>query len=324
MVSIVFVDGTCPHPYTAKTLEQDDCRLGGAEIALVSLAAGFSEHKVTVLQYGRQKREICDGIEYREITDVEGLPADVVILLRLPDGLPVVRGQWPEAKLVLWLHDQHDESLSKCREVIIESRAKVVVGSKYHKERLGEFLGKDVELEVIYLPVSDSLQPLGIHVNPRKLTFASSPSRGLGSVLALFAKARLHIEGLELFVFNPSYRTQDFPTQRGVHFFGRVTQAVLWKHLGESLCLFFPQIEEPESFGYVFAESHALGTPVLAHPFGSAPELLREEELVDGRDESAVLARLEKWVEGERPEVSALPEYRKNYVVKRWNELLQL
>src|ERR1700680_4582211 len=45
--------------------------------------------------------------------------------------------------------------------------------------------------------------------------------------------------------------------------------------LGNAAALLFP-IEWPEPFGLVMIEAMACGTPVIAHPFGSVPEIIRE------------------------------------------------
>lgn len=46
--------------------------------------------------------------------------------------------------------------------------------------------------------------------------------------------------------------------------------------LGNAAALLFP-IEWPEPFGIVLIESLACGTPVIAHPFGSVPEIIQDQ-----------------------------------------------
>jgi glycosyltransferase involved in cell wall biosynthesis len=62
-----------------------------------------------------------------------------------------------------------------------------------------------------------------------------------------------------------------------VEFLGEVGEPDKWSLLGGALCLLFP-IEWPEPFGIVTIEAMACGTPVIARPYGSVPEIV-----VDGR-----------------------------------------
>ena len=58
-----------------------------------------------------------------------------------------------------------------------------------------------------------------------------------------------------------------------VHFAGEVDDEQKQRLLGSALALLFP-IDWPEPFGLVMAESMACGTPVIARPKGSAPEVM--------------------------------------------------
>jgi hypothetical protein len=46
------------------------------------------------------------------------------------------------------------------------------------------------------------------------------------------------------------------------------------------LCTFIPNFVIPETFGLVFAESNAIGTPVLTHDCGAAVEVLGDRSQV--------------------------------------------
>ena len=60
----------------------------------------------------------------------------------------------------------------------------------------------------------------------------------------------------------------------GVEFLGPLPQAHVHQEVRSALCTFFPNFVIPETFGLVFAESHALGTPVLTVDCGAAREVL--------------------------------------------------
>lgn len=58
-----------------------------------------------------------------------------------------------------------------------------------------------------------------------------------------------------------------------VEFLGEISESEKSDFLGKALALVFP-IDWPEPFGLVVLEALACGTPVLARPFGSMPEIL--------------------------------------------------
>ena len=60
-----------------------------------------------------------------------------------------------------------------------------------------------------------------------------------------------------------------------VEFVGEINDAEKSEFLGEAGALLFP-IDWPEPFGLVMIEAMACGTPVIAYPNGSAPEVIDE------------------------------------------------
>lgn len=71
-----------------------------------------------------------------------------------------------------------------------------------------------------------------------------------------------------------------------INFVGEINDADKAEFLGNARALLFP-IDWPEPFGLVMIESLACGTPVVAYPHGSVPEVLRDGEtgyLVNGID----------------------------------------
>jgi glycosyltransferase involved in cell wall biosynthesis len=61
----------------------------------------------------------------------------------------------------------------------------------------------------------------------------------------------------------------------GAEFIGEITEAEKGSFLGGARALLFP-IDWPEPFGLVMIESLACGTPVIAFPRGSVPEILED------------------------------------------------
>lgn len=79
----------------------------------------------------------------------------------------------------------------------------------------------------------------------------------------------------------------------GVHFVGEIGQREKRELLEHAKALLFP-IDWPEPFGLVMIEAFSCGTPVIAYPHGSVPEVL--EEGVTGR----IVANQEEAVEAAR------------------------
>ena len=61
----------------------------------------------------------------------------------------------------------------------------------------------------------------------------------------------------------------------GVEFIGEIGEREKSEFLGNAMALLFP-VDWPEPFGLVMIEALACGTPVIARPCGSVPEVLRD------------------------------------------------
>lgn len=77
----------------------------------------------------------------------------------------------------------------------------------------------------------------------------------------------------------------------GVEFVGEIGEADKNEFLGEALALLFP-IDWPEPFGLTMIEAMACGTPVIAFPCGSVPEVVRDgvNGYIVGSEDAAVAA----------------------------------
>jgi glycosyltransferase involved in cell wall biosynthesis len=215
-------------------------------------------------------------------------------------------------------------------------------------------IGVSVEVRAltIYNPVADELVPDGTAVDSNRLVFFSSPNKGLNFALDAFAAVRRAIPTLRLSVANPGYKADRVARLAGVEPLGALPQARVHAVVRSALCTFFPNFLIPETFGLVFAESHALGTPVLTVDCGAALEVLGDREEVlplrrayrayeracgalspTWRQGPARLAaaaglfdefieRIRAWHGGARPRVGPDPRFQLSTVAAHWRALL--
>ena len=339
---VLFIDPVCPTPYRARTLY--DRALGGAEASVVRVAEGLAQagHRVTVAQRGRRwPSRSPGGVAYVPF-DYDGdwghLPrAGAVVVLRQHKVLFRVRKRFPEARLALWLHCAPGSKRRALAAELLAARATAVCVSDAHRAGLHDFLREkagdgpaSAPSARVYNPVDDDLVPDATPVDPDKLVFFSSPHKGLDEVLAAFAHVRERRPTARLVVADPGYWTGARPdTPDGVVPLGALPHREVMRHVREAFAVFYPQARFEETFGLVFAEANAVGTPVVAHPHAAAREVLGEtpgeqRQLVDARDPQAAARRLARWWDEGRPAVAAEPRFRTHRVVRDWERVLGL
>jgi len=79
-----------------------------------------------------------------------------------------------------------------------------------------------------------------------------------------------------------------------IEYIGEINEQQKSQFLGEAAALLFP-IDWPEPFGLVMVEAMACGTPVIAYPHGSVPEVMEHGVsgfIVDGLDQAAAAVEL--------------------------------
>jgi glycosyltransferase involved in cell wall biosynthesis len=108
-----------------------------------------------------------------------------------------------------------------------------------------------------------------------------SPEKGLDRAIAIATEsgiplrvaAKIEKSDYEYFVSTIKPLLQN----RLVEFIGEIGEKEKDEFLGNALALLFP-IDWPEPFGLVMIESLATGTPVIAYPNGSVPEIIEDGE----------------------------------------------
>ena len=355
MSAVLFLDPACQHPYDTRTLE--DQATGGTEASLTRIADALDAY---VMQHNRTEA----WGRYLPVQKLAGITH--VVLNRDSRALPRrSRELYPQAQLYLWVHDQLRPGSTRARRLaasaaLLRARAVQLVCVSDSQRRGVEAVLRQIGVAdavralTIYNPVDDQLAPDGSRVDAGKLVFFSSPNKGLPFTLDAFGALRRAMPDLRLVVGNPGYKAHRQVQRPGVQFLGPLPQARVHAEVRGALCTFFPNFVIPETFGLVFAESHALGTPVLTVDCGAAREVLGDpQEVLPLRRayrvyEAAVgplpgalrraparlaaaaglfdefIGRIRAWRAGERPQPAPDPRFRLAAVTPRWRALCAL
>ena len=354
MTAIVFYDPVCARPYDSDTPRRE--AMGGTEATVVRIAEGLGAR---VVQHNRTESSGRYQAPERDPT------VGCVIVNRDSRALDAVRRLYPNARVFLWLHDRMRPGsrrahwLASTRELLRSLDVHVICVSDTQRaavEATLRWMGAEagIHARTIYNPIDDALQPDGSPIDARKLVFLSSPNKGLKFTLDAFRALRHRMPDLELVVGNPGYKTRRWAPIDGVRDLGPLPQARMHEEVRTALCVFFPNFVVPETFGLVFAESNALGTPVLTCDCGAAREIIGDarqlvpvsgaqrlyEGLLGGctprwRTMPAGVAgmlgmfdayaqRIRAWRAGERPVTAPDPRFRLSAVLERWRAGLEL
>lgn len=339
--TILFYDGVYPNYYNQTTLENQP--MGGTEATVLRVSKGLEDRGYDVIHLQRPTIE-SDPIFSDHVK------IHVVITLRDAGHYIANQKRWPNAKHFLWLHDVVGGDYGAHLRMHLKGQeGTILTVSDYHKgnvlTELHDVL-KDGKIRVkrVYNPLADYCVNKGLGwvegttedgspwkfppFHRHKLVYFSSPHKGLDYVLKLFGYLRNIDPTFELYIANPGYYKDYFlnPTNTlpdGVINLGKLTHRAVVEHVRSALCVFYPNTVFAETFGLVYAEANAVGTPVIAHPIGAAREVLSHpHEVLDCRDYKAVVDRVIKWSKGERPIVSARKEFRLDSVIAEWIKLL--
>lgn len=334
-MQILFYDVTTPVAYTYFTLQQQALR--GTEATVVRIAHALkAHHQVYVAQHCRQKQndEACQGVHYISCETAQDLSPDVVVLLRQANLLSVIAKQFPQARLFFWMHNLPSCSLFAKQLLLAKYQYEIIAVSQFHRAMIEKrlqgkwyqrfFRGKttsSIPIHVLYNPVDDDLKPDQTPWNPNQLLFTSSPYKGLPETLKAFHLLRKHFPHYELCVTSPLDTSQHDMSQH-VRYLNDLPHHELIQQLRQSFCVFYPQTQRIETFGLVYAEANAVGTPVLAHDFGAAREVLSDaSQLVDGKNFQMIIEKIKEWREN-RPMLEVKSAFRLHHVTQAWLALI--
>lgn len=331
MSEILFDDPVCPKEYNYGTLENG--ALGGTEASCLRITNGLHArgHSVWLAQRGRTEPE-TSNIHY--------IPRDMPIVGREPNTVITLRdagvyvsnmGLYPNSRHYLWMHDvvggEYLDHLVHHLKPL--KQVDMICVSQWHKSQILQSLlphlpDTHLNVRVIYGPLADyCVKKPNTIIDYRKLIFFSSPHKGLNETLEIFKKLRAVDPNYTLYISNPGYFKSKDDLPEGVVGLGTLTHREVIEHVRTSLCLFYPNPVFAETFGLVLAEADAVGTPVIAHPIGAAPEVvMHPKEIMNCLDHDAVIKRVIEYKSGQRLIVKGKKEYTLNRVITEWEKLV--
>ncbi len=351
MSRIVFLDTVSPLPYDTRSFRERAVQ--GTEASVMRIADGLA---AWVMQHNRSSA-------WERYLPLQSMAAvEHVVVIREPRALAQAKDLFPNARLHLWLHDKLRPGSKRGRrlrhhaELLRSAQVSIICVSETHRRDVLNTLHwagiGGLPVCTRYNPLDATLKPDGSPIDDGQLVFFSSPNKGLAYALDAFGALRRAMPDLRLVVGNPGYKAEALAAPGGVQFLGPQPQALMHAQVRRSLCTFHPNFRIPETFGLVYAESHALGTPVLTHDFGAAAEVVGDRrELLPVRTAyrcydgiagvlpsrwrglpaqlagrlglfDAYVERVRAWRSGARPVVGPDPRFALDAVTAQWRELL--
>lgn len=332
MTHILFADTSHPKPYDFDDLAAH--AMGGTESSLLRTARILArhQHQVTVFQQHRSHPTEQHGIHFIGPEDLRQItaPEQVVILRKFPQ-LTVFQKHFPEAQFHLWVHTYKNWEYVLKRGLRLKQPWQLITNSYTHAKDCDKILNRGilgniynlfktpVSIKTCYNPIpkpqlNQSLPQRDLN----KLLFLSAPNKGLKQVLKTFQQINRHLKDLRLYIANPGYR-EDHPEDiTNVHYLGALPPEQVQYHIATSLCVFYPQNTFAETFGLIYAEANALGTPVMAHDIGAAREILHPDNaLIDAEDNYQITKTLVQWQRA-LPNVSYRDVFDEAAIYQQW------
>jgi len=332
--TILFLDNTYPKAYQISTLKKQ--ALGGTESSIVRTAMILSQkHKVFVAQKFREKMHTESlNLSFIPKSDIDQLKPDFIVVLR---KYPLLKGlslQFPQAKLFLWLHTYKNTEYILKKLSLAKTNTTIICNSQTHAQHTSKILNdsllgrlfylfsKKTKVAYCYNPIIKPQQK-NLKRNMNKLIFFSSPNKGLAQVVKTFNIINKQLPDLRLYIANPGYKSdKSIALNKNIKFLGNLPHQQMMDEVSTSLCVFYPQDSFAETFGLIYAEANALGTPVLAHDIGTAREILHESNnLINAKDSKQILETIKAW-QKQLPIVEYKQCFNEDSILKQWDSLL--
>ncbi len=331
--TVLFLDNTHPKAYDSQTLQLQ--AIGGTEASVVKTAQILSSHfNVVVAQkYRIEEQRESEFLAFIPKFAIQSVAADYVIVLRKYPELKPMRRYFPKAKLFLWLHTYKNTEYAFKKKGLAKLDCTIICNSKTHQQhtdyllnhsKLAKTIGiftKPTKVSFCYNPVQQPQQQNSKR-DTNKLLYFSSPNKGLKQVLHCFAKISQNINTLHLYIANPGYKQENnLHNAKNISILGSLPHAKMMQHVANSLCVFYPQDTFAETFGLIYAEANAYGTPVLAHDIGAAKEILHPNNpLIDAHNQHLIEKVITSW-QKQAPAISYNPQFSAPAITKQWCSL---
>lgn len=328
-MKIFIVDLSCNKDYSTRVLEEEP--LGGTEATVVRVTDELIRqgHDVVVAQHTRLE----DEGPYQTMAAFDKVKRpDIVISMRTAMAIPALCEKFPDAKPIIWLHDLSGPWLLKQVPIMQKFGVTNVCVSNFHKTQVSEqFMQVFDTTEISNIRNTMACNPVVVpelpdtEINRNKLVFFSSPHKGLDQVIKAFEALRQVNRNFELHIANPGYYDSKKVNVPNVINHGELSHDEVLKHVKEALCVFYPQNKFPETFGLVYAEANALGTPVLTPSLGAAREVLEphHSQLIPDLSYQTIIKRVLRWYNGERPVTRLKPQFELENVIKQWENIFE-
>ena len=347
MKQVLFLDFSNPEPYSFYSLSQKGS--GASESYLLYTANALVQYlncKVFVIQ------QRLDTIFYNNLSilpygELENpnyhnpKDIDVVVVQRNPNLISFVKKTYPNAKIILWLHDFYEstpfpELTNKyiLEEVLLDN-VLIVCQSEWAKKNMS------YKFEQRGLPVDNiTYNYFYVHADPyefkkitysktkynkNQLCFFSAKHKGLEQAINVFKLIKSHWSDMVLVVGNPAYVELDLSSVKNdVEYVGEIPRSKVLEYLNQSLTCLHLNMNYPETFGCVNAEANMVHTPVITYKVGATSEVLTDVDQFininpfefENTGIQDVLNKIQRWRNGERPKV----ELNQLFTIKKWKE----
>ncbi len=294
--------------------------------------------------YNNGNQHQVGNIPYDNLSNADIPPGAIVLLMRSYPysrrdlvtkitGHPIL--QWIQDTPGDHLVDRTNTSVAAAKaEVLANSQHYFVANSQTCRHQLLEYFGPAVEGRVFVIPnalyTDEFATDLPTDIDHNRIVYASAWVKGIEGVIGVFDYVFRHDPDFRLTLMNPGYDNME--RYKGlvagikrkyrdrVEILGPRSRADFSRIVAGSLCTISARFSE--TFGCIFAESLALGTPVVADVHsGAVREYAGEESIVDYSAPETVLARL-VGLRSDRVCARLPAEYHVEPVMQQWRDLL--
>jgi glycosyltransferase involved in cell wall biosynthesis len=333
--TIVFLDNTYPKPYQTDSIGKQ--ALGGTEASIIRTANILTaDYNVFVVQKFRNKPYVeSDHLAYLPKSQLNDLNPDAIVVLRKYPLLKGLRQQFPKAKLFLWIHTYKNTEYVFKRKGLAKTNTTIICNSNTHKRHtqkllnsgllgnLACLLSSKTNVTYCYNPIPKP-KAYRLSRDSNKLLFFSSPNKGLDQVYKCFEFVNNRLPELKLYIANPGYKnSEELTSNKNIVILGSLPHDQMMQQVASSLCVFYPQDSFAETFGLIYAEANAYGTPVLAYDLGSAREILDDNNpLIDANDYDydAIYELIKAW-QKKFPQVQYNQAFSDESILNQWQVL---